>query len=322
MSQSDAFFHAAASVLLLCLAFHHPRLAHFARRSGLVMAIGGALLPLADFGLFYLRSADRIAFLTQPHLFYGVVFGFGLIATLAGVWVFLAGAGGGGRVLLFFGAGYFVHLGLAALTPSGVPLGEPLAAGRVALPAFGAGHGLLLGVLAFALLCLELLPRRRRALYPAALVLVGAYFVVGFAQYAVISRRVADLAQNNVAGPVRVTVEATGGWPARWLVTVADGKDYSVQRHGFDLEKLGAGEEIARWNNETLLVRLLGDPIVEHFFFQVFRHPVVRTATTGEGTTLVMEELEDQASPAAGRTFFLELDQDGRNRLYRVARFD
>jgi hypothetical protein len=214
--------------------------------------------------------------------------------------------------------GYLLHIGLALVTPEGVPLLAPYSQQRFSFPVFSSGHILLLTILFLMVVGLEVAGRWRKWWLRSAMVFFSLYIAVGLVQYAVISVRAQPLAGN--AG--EVSVEPANVWLSRWLVTVALGDEYLTLRYGLDLGALTGGETIERWNDETMLVRMLGDPVTRNFYYHVFRHPVVHTSTSGGKSTLVIQELEDQEPPVPGRTFSLELDHAGGGRLYRVARFD
>jgi hypothetical protein len=79
---------------------------------------------------------------------------------------------------------------------------------------------------------------------------------------------------------------------------------------------------VPRWNDEALFLKLLGDPVVNRFYFRVFRHPVVRLDVSGAQLTLLMEELVHPGSPASGPAFYVESDASGRKRFYQLQRFN
>lgn len=318
MSEVDALFNAATAVLLICLMFHHPVIALRFGRLGFVSLVAGSLIPLLDFVLFYFRAEDRISYLVQDHLFYGLFYGLLLIALLAALGRLLGSVRLGETMLLFLAGGYFLHLLLALLTPSGVPLLAPYYAQRTALPMFFPGHTLLLIVLACVLAFLEALPRHGRFVFTVGLLLLVLYAGAGVGQYGYISFRASDLAGKDG----QVYVEPANAWLTEWLVTVADEESYQIRRHAVHLREFDDPEVMPRWNDQTLMVRLLADETVNRFYSRVFRHPVVRMEENGSELTLIMQELEDQFPLVPGRTFYYEADRAEKNRFYQVQRFD
>lgn len=318
MTEVEALFHASAAVLLLCLIFHHPAVAGKLGRRGFVTLVAGSLIPLLDFAVFYFRAEDRIAFLVQDHLFYGLFPAMLLIAASAALGRALTDGRTAWGLFACLSAGYLVHLLLALLTPEGVPLLAPFSARTAGLPLFSGGHPLLVGLLIFLLVCVEALPRLRGAVFIASAALLAVYVAAGAVQYGTIAYRARALAN----GDSTVSVEPANPWLTRWLVTVADDETYQVRRHGLDMGAFQAPEILPRWNDETLMVRLLADETVNRFYYRVFRHPVVRLEVSGNQFTLIMQELKDQFPLVPGRTFYYEADQDGRNRFYQVQRFD
>ena len=318
MTEFDALLHSAAAVLLLCLLFHHPRVAGSFGRGGFALLVAGSLIPLLDFVIFYFRANDRIEFLTQPHLFYGLLYGLLLIAVVSVLSAFLAGPRMARAVFAFLAGGYLLHLLLAVTTPEGAPLLTPFTAWRPRLPLFTGGHPMLVALLVALLAVLEGFPRYSRYVFRVGLGLLGLYFLAGAGQFGYISLQARGLA----APEGRVYVEPANAWLSRWLVTVADDEIYQVRRHGVDMQEFEEPEILPRWNDESLMIRLLADRTVNTFYYQVFRHPVVRTEENGSQYTLIMQELTDQFPLVPGRTLYYETDAGGRNRFYQLQRFD
>lgn len=318
MTEVEALLHSAAAVLLLCLAFHHPRLAGRIGRWGFALMLAGSLIPLLDFAIFYFSAHDRIDFLTQPPVFYGVFNGLVLIGIVSGLTAFLVNARAAVSVAAVLCAGYFLHLLLALLTPEGVPLLSPFSAWRPRLPFFTGGHPLLVALLVLVLVLVESFQRYSRITLRAGVLLLVLYILAGTGQFAYIALQARTLA----APGSSVYVEPSNAWLTRWLVTVADGEVYQVRRHGVNMPGFEQPEILPRWNDESLMIQLLADPTVNHFYYQVFRHPVVRTEADGAQYTLIMQELADQFPLVPGRTLYYESDAEGRNRFYQLQRFD
>lgn len=318
MTESDVLLQAAAVVLLLCLAYHHPGLSGRLGRGGFAVLIAGALVPVLDLVWFYLRASDRIEFLTQPPMVAGLCYGTLLIGAVAALAGFLIGPERAGRTFVLLMGGFLLYQALELLTPAGAPLFSPFLPRRVALPLFPVGHPLLVGALLVMLVAHEALPRFRRSVGWVSAALLGLYVVAGGGQYAHLTLKAAELAPPGT----ELSVEPDDPWLHRWLITVTERGSYQMRRQGIEVPQFGPPEELQRWNDEALLIRLLSDPTVERFFQQVFRHPVVRVEATDLRVTLIMQEAEDQAPPVPGPTFYYEVDHEGHNRFYQVQRFD
>ena len=318
MTEIEALLHTAVAVLLLCLAFHHPTLAQRMGQWGFGLMLAGSLIPLLDYVIFYFRAHDRIDFLTQLPVFYGLFNGLILIGAISLLTVFLADARAARGVAAALSAGYLLHLSLALLTPEGAPLLAPFTAWRPRLPFFTGGHPLLLALLVLLLVLLEGFRRYSQYTLRAAAGLLVLYFLAGAGQFGYIAVQARSLA----APGSSVYVEPGNAWLTRWLVTVADDEVYQVRRHGVDLVEFGQPEILPRWNDESLMIRLLADRTVNHFYYQVFRHPVVRMEANDSKYTLIMQELLDQFPLVPGRTLYYESDSEGRNRFYQLQRFD
>lgn len=318
MTEIEALLHSAAAVLLLCLAFHHPTVKRRWGSQVFSLMLAGSLIPLLDYGIFYFQAHDRIDFLSQPPIFYGLFYGSVLIGAIATLAIFLVNARAALRVAGALFAGYALHQCLALLTPEGVPLLEPFSAWRLRLPLFTGGHPLLLALLVLLLTLLEGFRRYSRYTLRLAVVLLLVYFTAGAGQFGYISLQARSLA----APGSSVYVEPGNAWLTRWLVTVADSEVYQVRLHGVDMAEFDQPEILPRWNDESLMIRMLADPTVNHFYYQVFRHPVVRTEASGSQYTLIMHELVDQFSLVPGKTLYYESDAESGNRFYQLQRFD
>lgn len=317
MTESELLLHATVAVLLLCLGCHHSGWARRLGRPAFSLMICGALLPLLDLLLFYLRASDRVALFSEPPFFSALFYGLLSLAGLAALTAFLAGLAVAARVFLLLLAGYLLNQVLALFTPAGAALLAPFNPVRQSLPLFYSGHALLLGVLVLALILLEALPRHRRAAGWTAVGLLLAYVLAGVGQYTYMVHAARHLGSE----AAEISVEPASPWLTRWLVTVVEGNTYQVRRHGLDEGHFEEPEILERWNDEVMMAHLLGDPTVSLFFRRVFRHPVARLESTDLRVTLIMREAGDFAPPVPGRTFLYEADHEGRNRFYQVQRF-
>lgn len=318
MTEFEALLHSAASILLLCVVFHHPRVAQFCGRWGLALMLTGSMIPLLDFAIFYFRADDRIDFLTQAPIFYGLFYGLILIGAVSVLTVFLFDARTARFAGVLLATGFLLHLLLALLTPQGAPLLAPFTAWRPRLPFFPGGHPLLVALLVLLLALLEGFPRFAKHIFRAGVTLLLLYFLAGAGQYGYISVQARTLAADGES----VYVEPSNAWLTRWLVTVADDELYQVRQHGVDLVDFVPPDILPRWNNQGLTIRLLADRTVNRFYYQVFRHPVVRTEANGSRYTLIMQELKDQFPLVPGKTLYYETDAEGGNRFYQLQRFD
>ncbi|HEX7927526.1 MAG TPA: hypothetical protein VF678_08045, partial [bacterium] len=120
----------------------------------------------------------------------------------------------------------------------------------------------------------------------------------------------------------RRTIEPDGWSPLAWRVVDEMPGEYRVT-----LLALGEGEPtqakpVARWNDQALLLAVLDDPVVFRLYRRAFLHPVAEVAVSSSQTTLTVQELSQRLTGVQGPTFVLKTDSDGRNRLYRLERFD
>jgi hypothetical protein len=318
MIERDVLMNGSAALLLAVLAWHHPGLVRRCGRWGLALVAAGALLPFVDSGLNHALAVDRIDLLTRPPLMQAPLFALAAIAALATLLAFALSLRAAAAVALGLAAGYALHAALALLTPLGWPLGAPFSEARTALPILPEGHLPLLLALLCALALAEARPRWRRWLAPAGAALAGLYLLAGAVQFGIVTARVRALARPDA--PVHVYPD--GNWLARWLVVSEGPERYELSRpHAFS-EPLPEPKVLPRWNDQALFLKLLGDPVVNRFYFRVFHHPVVRLDVSGQQITLLMQEVEHQSPLVPGPTFYLESDLSGRNRFYQLQRFN
>ena len=318
MLERDLLLNATATILLACLAWLHPGVSRRFGRGGLALVVAGALLPGADVLWFHLTTADRIELLSRSPLIEAPLFALLSIAALAVLVGFIASPRVAAAAALGLGVGYAAHGVLAVLTPVGWPLLAPFSQARVALPILPGGHLPLLLLLFIALAAAEGAPRWRRWVVPGAAVLSGLYLLAGAVQFGIVTARVQPLA---TAG-TRVHVYPDGNWLARWQVISEGPERYELRRPRVLTQPLPEPKTMPRWNDQALFLKLLGDPVVNRFYFRVFHHPVVRLDVSGSQITLLMQELEDQSPLVPGPTFYLESDLSGRNRFYQLQRFN
>ncbi len=317
MIESEMLLNSAAGLLLVGLVWRHPAArAWLGRRTPALMA-AGTLIPLLDLVVLLPLVVDRLELLSRPPLFRSPAVAAALIAALAWLtsqWRDLAAAR---RVALGLAGGYALHTAMALLTPAGVPLLAPWSAARVSLPVFPVGHPPLLVLLGAALLVQGRVSRRFPWGRNLALGLTGLYLVAGTGQFAVVSLRAAGLGGEGAA----VHVYPDGNWLLGWQVVEERDASYRFRRHRVLDADFGPGVVQARWNDQARFLTLLGDPVVTRFYYRVFRHPVARVDASGGQVTLLIQELEDLHPRVPGRTFSLERDLDGQNRLYQLLRF-
>jgi hypothetical protein len=318
MLERDLLLNGTAAILLACLAWLHATLARRLGRPGLVLVVAGALLPLATLLVSQLTTQDRIAQLSRAPLYEAPLVTLGALAVVAVLVGFATAPGVAARLGLGLALGYALYVLLAVLTPLGWPLLAPFSPLRVALPILPAGHLPLL-VLGFAALALgEGLPRLRRWAAPVAAALAAVYLLAGAVQFAVVSARTRGLATADTT----VSVAPDGDWLTHWQVVSEGPERYELRRVVAFAAAWPEPRTLPRWNDEPLFLKLLGDPVVNGFYFRVFHHPVVRLDVSGAQITLLMQELEDQSPTVPGPTFYLESDLSGRNRFYQLQRFN
>jgi hypothetical protein len=318
MTESDILLNATVSLLLIGLLSHRPGLRRRLGRGGLALLAAGCLIPLGGALFAYLVSEDRIEFLSRLPLFFAPVQGLLLIVFVSGVAAFAVGGRNAGRIGLALGAGYLLTLALLALTPAGVPLLEPLSPQRFALAILPAGHPPLLVLLIAGLIALEAPPRGRGWVWWATTGLALLY--LGFGAASAVAVRIQAGRSLPAGGALQVL--PTGGWLTGWVAVRVGAEAYELERYGAGGQRLAPSVRLRRWNDQATLVKLLNDPVVRRFYFQVFHHPVAEIETSGAQMTLLLRELEDTNPPVPGRTFYLESDLRGGNRFYQLQRFD
>jgi hypothetical protein len=326
---SDALLSSTAALLLIAATWHVPRLARAMQRPGFACCASGALLPLLDPFRFSFTSEDQIAFLTQDPVFAGPLPGLAAVGLAAGAAVLLGVSSR--RCVRWSGwtaAGLVLAVALAGLTPAGAPWLAPFSAHRYSLPILPQGlFWLILGtVLALALLEFG---RKYAKRSPARWVQsrwvlgsLGAWIVLLAAPGAL---AYADLmfisGGDGAAGAPSYDVEPDPVWPGRWLEITVTGNDYLAQRRGLGGPDEGL-DQVLRWNDQVALLRFLDDPAIRRMYFEVFRHPVARTESSGSKIRLTVRELADARLGASGPALRIETDIQGRQRLYQVDRLN
>lgn len=284
---------------------------------GLAMMVLGSLIPLFDPAIAYLSSTDRIEFLVHAPGFSGLYYGLAPLAFITGVMCFLMPFSEAFRYGLYGAAGLWLHQLLMLLTPVGVPLLAPFYPFRFSLPVLPTGHPILLLFLGLGALLSELLPRHGRKIIIATTTLIGLYMAMGLGATVYVMVQSSHLREK---GNI-VHIQPDNIWLSRWLVIEESHLDYEVRRF-FIWDKLPAtGTRLERWNNQENLLKLMGDPVVNHFYNHLFRHPVARVETTNAQITLFINEVNDLSPRVPGRTFYVESNLDGGNRFYQLQRF-
>ena len=313
---SDALLNATAALLLIALGRQAPGLRPRMGRSGLGFLALGTLLPLLDPLRFSFGSDDQIEFLTQNPVFSGPLPGLALVLLAAGAALLLGAPAG--RCVRWAGwtcGGLLLETGLTSLTPGGTAWLAPFSAHRYAAPLLPHGHLWLIVVAAVTLALVELWPRRRGRLLAGAGALLLSHALVGAIGLFGLANGLppgAGASRDSVPDPI---------WPGRWLDIAVDGEAYTAVTRG-----LGSGGDVPsrmpRWNDQQLLLRVLEDPVVRRLYFEVFRHPVARIASSGSQIRLTVRELADALVDAPGPALLLETDAHGRHRRYQVERLD
>ncbi len=318
MAESRLLLTATAALLVLALGLHWPRLTRRVPRAAWALAGSGALLPLLDPVLSRLSGEDQIAALTgMPH-FSGPLASFGLAGLVSMAVAIWRGPRPALQVLGALGAGLALHLLLMALTPWGVPVLAPFAPQRFGWGLLPQGHGLLIGLLAAGVAAQELWPTGGRAVrwgVCAATVLYGAAALGG---YLWADTRFPTAADANT----RRSIEPASIWPVAWLIIDRVPGNFRVATVRWGEAAPEKPRTIARWNDEPLFLAEMGDPVVYRLYTLAFLHPVVELDASGSQTTLSMQELSEHVAGTSGPRFVFTSDLAGRNRLYRLERFD
>lgn len=324
---SDALLSCSAALLLIAVTWYVPRIALAMQRPGFASFASGALLPLLDPLRFSLTSEDQIAFLTQDPVFAGPLPGLAAVGLAAGAAVLLGVSPR--RCVPWVGwtaGGLLLAVMLSGLTSVGAPWLAPFSAHRYAFPLLPRGHFLLIAGTSGALALLELVPkvmkthRAKRLLRRWVLGGLGTWIVLLAAPDAV---AYADLmlieGDNGATGAPSYAMEPDPFWPVRWLDIMVTGNDYLTQRRGWGGPDDGL-DQMPRWNDQVSLLRFLDDPVVRRIYFEAFRHPVARTEASGSKLRLTVRELADARLDAPGPMLRVEIDVQGRERLYEVDR--
>lgn len=318
MTESQMLFQTTATLLLLGLLTHLPSLYDRLGRAGFVALALGATIPLADIPLNLMLSSDRIDYLAKPAFFSGFFFGFLLISVLSTWFAFWRDFQSGGRVFVLLSGGYLVRQTLALLTSDGITPFAPISGMTVSLPILPSMHLPLIILLLLVIVILEIKPFWHKPLLIGATLLAGAYLLAGVSQYTWFRIQADSRAE---AGEL-ISVAPADPWMARWLVTATSDQRYRSWIHGVDMGPLSDAEELAKWQDEAMLIQLLGDPTVHRFFFHKFQHPVARSEFKDNRLVLTIRELVNMLRGEPGPTFTLELEQPELSRTYRVAHFD
>ena len=279
--------------------------------------IAGALLPLCDLLVNFMVADDRIEALSREPLFSAPLIGTAFIASLVMLTAFVAPMSTAIRFGLSLLAGYALFMLILFFTPVGVPIAFPFSEMHWSLPVFPIGHPPLLIFLLTATAVMAIWKGSRRWFRPFSLVMVGVYLLLGFGQYGVIAHQVGHLGTPGQ----KVHIYPDSPWMWRWRVVVESTEEYQLRRHHVLRDDFAEPRFIPRWNDQALFLKLLADPVVNEFYYRVFRHPVVQLDTSGSQITLLLQELEHQWPLVPGPTFYLESDLNGRNRLYQLQRF-
>ncbi len=182
---------------------------------------------------------------------------------------------------------------------------------------FAAGHFWLLIGLVLGLGVLQFLRRGRKFAFFGVAALVAVYFLGGGGQYLLVAGQAKQLVQEGQ----ELHVEPADPWMSHWLIAVADGQGFQFRRYRISDQGFASPLWYNRWNDESVLVRTLEDPITHYFYYHRFRHPVVRIKVTGSLTRLEIQELADQSPPQPGATFFYERDREAGLKTYQAIRF-
>lgn len=316
MPASDTLLILVAALLCIAAAWQIPWIQRQAGAAGLALLALGAVLPVADPIRFALGSEDQIAYLSQHPWFTGPLPGLGAAGLAAGgAYAFGLPVQRCLRGLGWAGFGILLPIALAGLTPIGAPWLAPLDAQRYGWPILPQGCIALSAVLAAGLAGAEAWPRRRDWLLSGVGALVLLEGLTGAAAQWGLGATLPP-----AAGAIR-RIEPDPLWPCRWLELAVDSDRYTAVTRGW-----GSGGDtpsaVPRWNDQARLLRLLDDPVLRHFYFDVFRHPVVHVQAADSQIRLSMRELADELVDAPGPRLLYETDGHGRHRQYRVERFD
>jgi len=310
------FWHTAASLLMLPLLFSAERMRRAADPWGGYWLAAGILLPLLDYLAPLATASDAIGVLTRVPVLHSLSMGALVLAGLSLVAGMVAGPSRALRLTAWAAGGFLLHLGLDGLTEAGFWPGPAFQSPKWSLPAFARGHVLLVAVLASSLVLARTVPFRRNLVIRTGAFLAGLYLVGGLSQYAVAftqAARAADAEQRDLI--------PFGHFRAGWLLVSESGETLQVS----DIGPWGAARQtsgsMTRWNDEERFLEMISDPVVRRFYYEVFRHPVVRVEARASDAILVLREAADLHSGERGKLFTLSWAADGRERTYQVEGF-
>lgn len=317
MPDSLALLNAAAPLLAIAWALHWPALTRRVPRTAWRLAAAGALIPLLDPLVARLTGEDRIGTLTRAPLFAGPLPALALAGAAALAVTIWSGWRRGGTVLAGLTAGVLLHVALAALTPWGVPWLAPFDPRRWGWAVFPQGNGVWIVLLATAVLALEVFSSQRRWPRRAAGTACAVYAAAALAGWLW-----AVLGTPPPGAGVLRTVEPGGLSPLHWRIIDRTASEYRVRAIAIGQPETNEPRRIARWNDEPLALLGLDDPLAWRLYTQAFRHPVAELTVSDSQTTLVVQELAERLTGGQGPEFLFRSGADGRNRLYRLERFE
>lgn len=319
MIERELILNATTSLLLLCLIWRNPFIARRLNPAFFGYAVAGALLPLLDLAIFNPLLADRLDFLSRPHLFSAPVYGGAFIFCVSWLAGQLMPPRQAVMMALGWGVGYAIQLSINLMTVAGVPLLAPFSDLKFSFPFYPIGHPPLLVFLLIALTIELLLSRRFKW---------GWYPVAGLALVLLLAGPVehTTMKWNAAALPLKAGGEfhvyPGDRWLTRWRVVVEEEDFYQIYRRGIFQDRFQGGSKIPRWNDQPNLINLLGDPMVHRLYYRVFRHPVAKITINGSQLKLSIQELQDKQSEGKARGFFLESNLNGQNRSMRLENFN
>jgi MFS family permease len=316
MSESHLLFTTAAALLMLAFAALWPALARRVPRRGWICAGVGALIPMLDLLASYAGAEDRIAFLARTEVFAGPLAGAGVALAVALAWGILSSWREGAQAQAYLLCGLAVHWVLRALTPLGLAWAAPLADGRTGWPVFPSGQPVLAGLFLLVVAAQEAWPGSRVPRRAAAALAV-LYAALGVGGWTLAAHQALPAAPG-----VRREITPANPWLTAWSVVDTLPGAYRTQRIVLGGAPPETAPEFARWNDETLALHLLGDPIVFRMYTHAFLHPVIRAESADSQTSGSVQELRNVVAEESGPRLVVRIDAGGRNRLYRLERFD
>jgi hypothetical protein len=310
-------WHAAAGVMLVLLARLHPRVQALLGARGAAWVIAGGLLPLLDYVVPLVTAADSIEFLMRQRVLHSLSTGLLVLLGAALVAAYTISLRHGLRIAALTASGFLLHLALEAVTEAGIWFGPVAVSSRWDWPAFAEGHLPLVGLLALALAGARAFPARRRWVLGGAWALVLLYGAGGLTQYAIVSGRAKAL-----PGATGDTEVLPGdSWRMSWLAVTRGEQEVHVTALGPWGKAIERPEDVPLWNDQVRLLEMIADPVVGHFYFEVFRHPVVTVEPGAREAMLTMREAAGAVRDGAGPVFTLNWASGGRERTYQVQGF-